>query len=232
MDKAEFDKFADEYRSLLASSVGITGEGPEYFAEYKVAALRSFCESRSLTDGVRTILDFGAGTGTSVPYFRKHFPQAQLTCVDVSERSLEVGEERFPGLARFQHFNGKDLPFGAASLDIAFAACVFHHIDGDQHVALFEELKRVIRPGGLIVVFEHNPLNFLTVRAVNQCPFDENAVLIPARELQRTLSRLGFSSVDVSYRLFFPRFLSALRPLERWLQWCPLGAQYSAIATV
>ena len=42
------------------------------------------------------------------------------------------------------------------------------------------ELKRVLRAGGACVIFEHNPLNPLTVQAVNTCPFDENAVLIKA----------------------------------------------------
>ena len=39
MDKAEFDKFADEYRSLHAANIAISGEGPNYFAEYKIKDL-------------------------------------------------------------------------------------------------------------------------------------------------------------------------------------------------
>ena len=36
MDEVEFDKFADEYRAMHAANIRITGEDPEYFAEYKV----------------------------------------------------------------------------------------------------------------------------------------------------------------------------------------------------
>ena len=36
MDEAEFDKFADEYRGLHAANIRLSGEEPEYFAEYKV----------------------------------------------------------------------------------------------------------------------------------------------------------------------------------------------------
>jgi hypothetical protein len=34
----------------------------------------------------------------------------------------------------------------------------------------------------------------------------------------------------VRYRVFFPRFLRALRNLERWMTWLPLGAQYYVLA--
>ena len=36
MDEVEFDKFADEYRSMHAANIKLSGEDPEYFAEYKV----------------------------------------------------------------------------------------------------------------------------------------------------------------------------------------------------
>jgi len=35
MDRAEFDKFADEYYALHAANIAMTGESPEYFADYK-----------------------------------------------------------------------------------------------------------------------------------------------------------------------------------------------------
>jgi hypothetical protein len=37
MNKAEFDQFAEEYRTLHASNIKITGETPDFFADYKVA---------------------------------------------------------------------------------------------------------------------------------------------------------------------------------------------------
>jgi len=36
MDEAEFDKFAAEYRDLHAANIRLSGEDPEYFAEYKI----------------------------------------------------------------------------------------------------------------------------------------------------------------------------------------------------
>ncbi len=39
MEQSEFDKFADEYRSLHAANIAVSGEGPDYFAEYKIKDL-------------------------------------------------------------------------------------------------------------------------------------------------------------------------------------------------
>ena len=36
MKEAEFDEYAERYEALHAASIAITGEGPEYFAEYKI----------------------------------------------------------------------------------------------------------------------------------------------------------------------------------------------------
>jgi SAM-dependent methyltransferase len=230
VNPSEFDKFAQEYMDLHAASISASGERSEYFVEYKVRDLRDLCHVDGSVGSIRRILDFGAGIGTSVSHFGLHFPDAGLTCVDVSLKSLRIGSERFPDVG-FVAFNGRRLPFPDAAFDCVFAACVFHHIDATLHVSLFAELRRVLRPGGLIAIFEHNPLNPLTVRAVNTCPFDEKAILIGAGTLRRRLQAAGFARPATRYRIFFPRALRLLRPLEQWLTWLPLGAQYCAYAT-
>jgi ubiquinone/menaquinone biosynthesis C-methylase UbiE len=225
MKSSEFDKFAHEYAELHRANVAVSGEGPEFFAEYKIRDLRELCASLRRGPPER-ILDFGAGIGGSVAHVARHFPAARLTCVDVSMASLRIAAQRFPEQGDFVAFDGGRLPFADASFDCVFSACVFHHIEPALHVGLLAELRRVLRPGGLITVFEHNPLNPLTVRAVRTCPFDENAILLRAGTLTQRLVQAGFAGAAARYRLFFPHALRALRPLEQWLQWLPLGAQY------
>lgn len=231
MDEAEFDKFADEYRALHASNIAISGETPDYFADYKIKDLADeYLRHGAKASDVPTVLDFGAGVGTSVPFVKKYLPGAQLTCLDVSTKSIEVGQSRFHGEAQFVPFNGTKIPFPDASFDIVFAACVFHHIDHDEHVPLLVELRRVLNLGGMLFVFEHNPYNPLTVKTVSDCPFDENARLIPAPDMCRRISEAGFNGTRIRYRIFFPRALRALRLLENKMTWLPLGAQYYAFA--
>lgn len=229
MQKTEFDKFADEYRELHNKNIRFSGESPDFFAEYKIREIfKLFTEQGK---NPLRILDFGAGIGTSVPYFRKFFPKASLTCLDVSEKSLEVGRTRFPGLADFQSFDGIHIPSADETFDLVFAACVFHHIPPPAHLGLLREWLRVLKPNGTAIVFEHNPLNPFTVHAVATCPFDENAKLIRASTMQELLQEAGFKRGGLRYRIFVPAALRILRPLERWLYRCPLGAQYFVYAT-
>ncbi len=230
MHEAEFDKFADEYRALHTANIRMSGESPEFFAEYKV---RDVIETLNADAAPRpaqpAILDFGGGIGTSVPYFRKYCPEARLTCLDVSRRSLAVASERFPDLADFAWFDGKTIPFSDECFDVAFAACVFHHIDHGLHRRLLGEIRRVLAPGGMVFVFEHNPLNPLTRHAVNTCAFDADARLISGPAMRRRLAEAGFAGARLRYRLFFPRQMDRLRPLEKYLTWMPLGAQYCVV---
>jgi SAM-dependent methyltransferase len=224
MQEHEFDKFADEYRTMHRQNISASGEGPEFFAEYKVRDLAGLIGKPHPLP--LRILDFGAGIGTSVPWFRIYLPDAELTCLDVSRKSLGLGESRYPEQARFVHFDGHAIPFPDRSFEVAFAACVFHHIPCAEQPGLLAELHRVLAPGGCLVVFEHNPFNPLTVRAVNTCPFDENAVLLRCSALTKLLAGAGFVARTHRYRIFFPAFARALRPLEAYLGWLPLGAQY------
>jgi SAM-dependent methyltransferase len=231
MDETEFDKFAEEYHALHARNLRLSGEAPEYFAEYKIKDMaEALAANPAFRKPALDILDFGSGVGTSVPYLRRYFPLSRPTCIDVSSKSLAVAAARFPGLADFVQFDGAKLPFDNDTFDVAFAACVFHHIDHSEHIHLLREIRRVLRPGGTIFLFEHNPLNPLTAYAVRSCEFDENASLISGSTMRRRLAEAGLSQTRLRYRLFFPHLLAPFRRLEKWLTAVPLGAQYYVMA--
>lgn len=230
MDKHEFDAFADEYRLTHANNIKASGESPEFFHEYKVIDVATVLGPARVA-ACLDILDFGCGVGNSLPYFRRHFPRSKLTGLDVSQRSLEVARQRFPGIGDLMQFEGNgSLPLPSLSFDVIFAACVFHHIPANEHLSLFQEWLRILKPGGIAFVFEHNPYNPLTVRAVNTCEFDTNAMLLKPSQLTSLLQTAGLSDVRCRYRIFFPHALRRLRPAEPWLAWLPLGAQYRVTA--
>lgn len=226
MEVSEFDKFADEYENILKSYIAISGEAPEFFAEYKIKDVFNFLNKAAYHLNKIKILDFGSGIGSSLPYLKKYFPEAELVALDVSEKSLALSERRFPGIAKRQVFDGKKIPFDTEKFDVIFTSCVFHHIPPSEHIAILNEIKRVLKTEGLFFNFEHNPYNPLTVKAVNTCPYDENAILIPSGKWKLMMQEIGFKKNHLVYRIFFPRFLAFLRPTERLLKWLPLGAQY------
>ncbi|MBV9751470.1 MAG: class I SAM-dependent methyltransferase [Hyphomicrobiales bacterium] len=231
MLEQEFDRFAEEYEQLHAKVLGPSGESPAFFAAYKPADMRRHLAAAGASSAALRLLDFGCGVGGSLPHLRNEFPDAELIGVDVSRKSLDIAERRYPGLAKLVTLSETDaMPLPQEDVDVAFSSCVFHHIPEGEHHRILVDLRRVIRPGGFLFVFEHNPLNALTRHAVDACAFDENAVLIRATELRRRVLTAGFQDAQIRYRIFFPRRLKWLRPLESALTWCPLGAQYYVAA--
>jgi SAM-dependent methyltransferase len=227
MNETEFDKFADEYDLLHAKNVNITCEAPDYFVEYKILDIcNQISKTRNSYENLR-ILDFGSGVGSSIPFYRLYFPSCYIVCADVSRRSLELAKGRFGELASYVLFEGESLPLRSGVFDIALAACVFHHIPWADHVGLLREIRRVLaKEAGRLFIYEHNPLNPLTLRAVRTCEFDRDAVLIPSWRMRAQLQNAGYAKVSIRYRVFFPRFLAFLRFLELRMPYLPLGAQY------
>ena len=228
MHEAEFDAHALTYRRQHAASVAFSGIPLDYFSRYKAEVARVECDRRQRRPG--TVMDFGAGVGNAVPALAAAFPGAAIRCVDVSVASLALcARLGLPGVS-VHPYDGRRLPFADGSIDLAFAACVFHHIPEAAHEPLLAEILRCLAPAGIVVVFEHNPLNPLTRLAVARCPFDADAVLIRCGAMRRRLAAAGFRKPRAGFRIFFPEVLARLRPVEPWLEPVPLGGQYYVAA--
>jgi SAM-dependent methyltransferase len=227
MTQPEFDAHARSYRDVLDQSLCFSGEDSTYFAEYKIRDLRDeLARAGTDTSSALKLMDFGCGVGISMPYARRYFANAELLGVDVSLDSLAQACALHGELASFVPLDQDALPEQAAWLDAAYAMCVFHHIDEQAHVRILSEIRARLKPGGLMMVYEHNPFNPLTVRAVNTCPFDAHAKLIRASVMAQRCRDAGYQEVKVRFRVFFPGFLRALRFAEDLLSGVPLGGQY------
>lgn len=223
--KPEFDQYAEEYTKLHRASIRVSGEGPEFFAAYKAGYMAALLGNTARTNPV-SILDFGCGVGNAIAHLRRAFPAASLHGVDLSGESIRLATESHSSEATFRTIEDAHLPHEDESFDVVMAACVFHHIPPTERTHWMSEIRRVLKPGGHVFVFEHNMLNPLTLKTVRDCPFDEDAILLPRSELLDLVRRTEFAEIRCKYIVFFPHLLAFLRPLEPLMGWIPLGAQY------
>lgn len=228
MSKREFDDFDDfarDYRQIHNKAIRISGTDSDYFSEQKIGEVRT----NEVGDDPH-ILDLGCGDGNSASFFHKYFPDAEYCGLDVSEESVAVAQERAIPNATFSKYNGIDIPFSDNTFDIVFVSCVMHHISFDMHESFLKEARRVMKNGGRVYIFEHNPFNPVTQRIVRACPFDADAVLMSSFYTKKLLSKLDFGAIKIDYTLFFPRFsiFRKILGLEKYLKWLPLGGQYYA----
>jgi len=226
-ERAEFDQYAEQYSDLHKKNIALSGESPDYFSEYKIRDLKKVVQKT----GARSedIFDFGSVIGYSMPFFRQYFPKSRLSYSDVSDKCLSILNNQCQEGEHTVKISDR-IPLNDNSQDIVFSASVFHHIAHDMHDTWFKELLRIAKPGALLAIFEHNPLNPLTLHAVNTCPLDVNAKLIKARNLKKSIASSGWTEAKVAYKVFFPSLLAGLRPLEKHLEWCWAGAQYRVTA--
>ncbi|KAF1684804.1 SAM-dependent methyltransferase [Pseudoxanthomonas broegbernensis] len=227
-EKPQFDAYAGSYDALHKGSIKTSGEEPAYFAEYKIKYIADSLGANA-TKKRLSVLDFGCGIGNSLPHLARVFPNAELRGADVSSESLQVARQSNPQV-EFSLLTDGRIPLPDQSQDLVMAACVYHHIPPGERQLWTKEIRRVLKPGATFFIFEHNPLNPLTRHAVRSCEFDEDAILLSRKESLSLLSQAGMKDASIDYIVFFPRFLSLMRPFERHLGWLPLGAQYVAYA--
>jgi SAM-dependent methyltransferase len=221
-DDAEFDAYSADYKALVNASLVVPGFDVDYFTKVKAEYLKDLIAESFGTSAVDG-LDLGCGIGNSHKLLRPSL--RSLAGIDVSKESIELARAHNPEVS-YSWFNGLELPFAEETFDVVFAVCVFHHVPVENRVQLANEARRVLRPDGIFVVFEHNPRNPLTMRIVNNCVFDKNADLLKPDETEWLLEKTGHQQVSTRHILTIPSFNSATRKIDRLLGKMPLGAQY------
>jgi SAM-dependent methyltransferase len=228
---AVFDGFSHEYDAHLDTPtlLKLGGAPSRAYVELKARWLLDWLRSEGRAPEALELIDAGCGTGTAEEFLAPAVKS--ITGVDLSTGMVAAANRK--GLRGCQFLQGDmlRLPVAEEAFDVLFSMCVFHHADPKAFIEYMREFRRVLRPGGRIAIFEHNPWNPLTRIVVRRCPVDKDVVLIPAPKLNRAMQQAGFQSVRVDYLIFFPRSMRSLIRLEPALRHCPIGAQYVVTAT-
>lgn len=225
---AEFDPFAGDYRERIDRLVAFSGRPHEFFVATKVQHLLETLTSLGSDPQQMTMLDLGCGTGETdtllVPHVR------ELHGLDISPASIAVARQRPENAnVRYATYPGDRLPYDDNSFDVVFAITVLHHVPQAQWPQFFQEMARVIKPGGFVALYEHNPFNPLTRWVVSRCEFDKDAVLLSAGSAQQLYRQTGLHIEHVSHMLLFPWQGRLFRRIEQSLKRLPLGAQYAVL---
>jgi SAM-dependent methyltransferase len=219
----EFDHYAHKYEDLLKDPIrdAFTGN-TAFFAERKWILIRSYFAARGRDLSRMNWLDVGCGKGELLRFGSREF--ASAAGCDVSSEMLEYCRE----IACRTMTDPLRLPFDDGSFDFLTAVCVYHHVPVPDRAALTGEAWRVLRPGGVFSIIEHNPFNPATRIIVSRTPLDTNAVLLRAKETGDLLRGAGFRALDTIYFLYLPERPFRLLPgIETALRRVPLGGQYA-----
>lgn len=101
------------------------------------------------------ILDIGGNTGKVTEAAYSHNGCKEVVVLEPKNKYVEYGRLRRPFI-RFIEGSAENIPMPDEYFDIIVASFSFHHFR-DQNKGL-EEMKRVLKPSGRLIVFESNPL--------------------------------------------------------------------------
>ena len=225
-DPAEFDAYARQYAELIRDPIREKfATESRFFAERKLQVIDAFFRRRGVDTHRLHWLDVGCGLGDLLKLGRPRF--ASVSGCDPSREMLQACSDLKP-----RHQTTIDqLPFDSAAFDFVTAVCVYHHVAEDQRLSLTREIFRVLKPGGVAAIIEHNPWNPATRLIVSRTPVDANAKLLTAPEVRRLARGANARIAATRYFLYLPeQIYKRLGFIENGLSGLPFGGQYVVFA--
>lgn len=111
----------------------------------------------------QAILDIGCSVGMSTFALQNIYPQAQITGVDLSPYFLAIAQYQScksrstPTAPTWLHAAAESTGLPDASFDLVSAHLIFHELPQDAAIAILQEARRLLRPGGHLAIMDMNP---------------------------------------------------------------------------
>lgn len=226
--KREFDRFAGDYEELLKDPIRdrFTAGNSEFFHIRKRDLIREYFRRRRLDTRKLAYLDVGCGKGEMATLLRGDF--ALVAGCDPSAEMLEHGQLRESGIETRVQTDLNRIPFDDAQFDFITAVCVYHHVPPPGRAGLTREVRRLLKPGGVFAIIEHNPYNPITRLIVSRTPVDRDAILLRPGETRSLMRDAGLNIREQRYFLYFPEAVyQRIAALEAAMRKVPLGGQYA-----
>ncbi|AOY76475.1 class I SAM-dependent methyltransferase [Clostridium formicaceticum] len=99
------------------------------------------------------VLEIGVGTGKNIEYYHDNI---EVTAIDFSANMLKKAREKAQKLGKqveLREMDAQKMDFPNNSFDYIVATCVFCSVP--DPIKGFQEVRRVLKPGGKVVLIEH-----------------------------------------------------------------------------
>jgi SAM-dependent methyltransferase len=108
----------------------------------------------SLAD-VERVLDFGCGCGRTLRWLMEIYPSGHFFGADVDADAIEWCARNLRG-GEFVHTRPEPpLPFKSGYFDVVCCFSVFTHLDERLQDIWLREIKRILKPGGIVILTVH-----------------------------------------------------------------------------
>src|SRR5215216_2426259 len=183
---------------------------------------RRLLEHARIKDG-ESVLDVACGTGTLAIEIKKDRPRAKVSGIDGDEQILARARAKAKDAGvkvNFQHGLSNELPYEARRFDVVVSTLFFHHLTDEAKADTAEEIRRVLRLGGRVLIADwgrpQDPLMRMMFLNVQLLDGFSNTSSNVAGRLSEFLRDAGLKRVSVTDRMRTPlgtiEIVSAVRP--------------------
>ncbi len=202
--QALYDDVAEEYDHVFAPHV------LRHYLDKRLGVIRE------IVPGGR-VLDVGCGTGA----LAAHVSGAGYVVVGVDASPGMLSQAAAGSLAGVYAAFSTALPFPDGSFSLAYTVATLHHLETPERVAAtIAEMARVVRRGGHVLLWDHNPLNPYWPIIMRRVPQDSGSErLVSLGEILADVRVAGLRTVAARRLGLVPDFTPAnLMPLVRGLE--------------
>lgn len=108
-------------------------------------------------DSFQNVLDFGCGCGRTLIWFKSRSQSSRLHGTDIDDEAISWCRNNLDFAEFSVNAPLPPLEYPSETFDFVYAISVLTHLDEDYQFRWLDELKRITRPGGIVLLTVHGP---------------------------------------------------------------------------
>jgi ubiquinone/menaquinone biosynthesis C-methylase UbiE len=149
-----------------------------------------------------TVLEWGCGPARIIRHLPDIWSRAEIIGTDYNLKTVNWCRQNIPEVRFTANELNPPLPFPDFKFDLVYAISIFTHLSEQNHYLWINELKRVLRPGGVALITTQGEAFIEKLSAVERQEFREGKLVTRGKVKEGHRAYSAFQPMAFMERLF------------------------------